>query len=111
MRDYDVGGIVVLDDGKPCGIVTDRDIVVRGLATGRDLETTSLGEICSCDLVTVSRTDGVEDAVSLMRQRALRRLPVVDNETVVGIVSIGDLMLERDPESPLADISSAPANR
>jgi len=110
MRDYDVGSVVVLEDGKPCGIVTDRDIVVRGLAAGKNPDT-PLADICSRELITVSRDDGVDDAIRLMREKALRRLPVVDRETVVGVVSIGDLAVRRDPESALADISSARPNR
>jgi len=111
MRDNDIGDVVVLEESKPCGIVTDRDLVVRGLAAGKDPENTMLGEICSRDLTTVSRKDLVDDAVKLMREKALRRLPVVDNETVVGVVSIGDLAVDRDPDSALADISRALPNR
>jgi CBS domain-containing protein len=55
--------------------------------------------------------DTVEDAVELMRKRALRRLPVVEGDRAIGIISIGDLAVERDPRSAVADISAAPANR
>src|SRR6266498_5638132 len=105
MRDNVIGDVVVLEESKPCGIVTDRDLVVRGLAAGKDPENTMLGEICSRDLTTVSRKDLVDHAVKLMGEKALRRLPVVDSETVVGVVSIGDLAVDRDPDSALADIS------
>jgi CBS domain-containing protein len=111
MRDFDVGDVLVLDDGQICGIVTDRDIVVRGIAGGNYPATVKLGEICSRELTTLSPTDSVEDAVSLMRQKAIRRLPVVENGRPVGILSLGDLALEKDPHSALGDISAAPPNR
>jgi CBS domain-containing protein len=70
-----------------------------------------VGEICSRDLTTIEPTASVEQAVRLMREKALRRLPVVDKSgDVVGIVSIGDVAVERDPRSALADISAAPPN-
>jgi CBS domain-containing protein len=111
MRDADVGAVIVLDNGHICGIVTDRDIVVRALANGNYPATTTLGEICSRELATISSTDTPENAVRLMRQKAIRRLPVVENGRPVGIVSIGDLAVERDRQSVLGDISAAPANR
>src|SRR5574337_854377 len=111
MRDSDIGDIVVLDGQKICGIVTDRDIVIRAFAEGLDLASTPLKEICSRKLTTLSPQDGVDDAVRLMRDKAIRRLPVVENKRPVGIVSIGDLALKRDPGSALGNISAAPPNR
>ena len=111
MRDFDVGDVLVLDDGQICGIVTDRDIVVRGIAGGNYPATVKLGEICSRELTTLSPTDSVENAVSLMRQKAIRRLPVVEHGQPVGILSLGDLALEKDPHSALGNISAAPPNR
>lgn len=110
MRDNDVGDVLVERDGSVCGIVTDRDIVVRGVAEDCDLNQVSLGDICTETLVTLSPTDSVEDAVRLMRTEALRRLPICDDGKPVGIVSLGDLAVERDPESALADISAARPN-
>jgi len=111
MRDFDVGDVLVLDNGQICGILTDRDIVVRGIAGGNYPATVKLAEICSRDLTTLSPTDRVEDAVTLMREKAIRRLPVVDGGKPVGMVSLGDLAVERDPHSALSDISAAPPNR
>jgi len=112
MRDSNIGDVIVLDDdGQLCGIVTDRDIVVRALAEGRQADATTLGEICSRDPATLSSEDSVSDAVRLMSGKAIRRVPVVDDGKPVGIVSIGDLAIERDPESALADISEAKPNR
>lgn len=110
MRDQGIGDVIVTDGGKVCGIVTDRDIVVRAIADGCEPTTTSVGDICSRDLVTLGPAADVTEAVTLMRERALRRLPVVENGKPVGIVSIGDLAIERDEDSALADISAAPPN-
>jgi CBS domain-containing protein len=110
MRDSDIGDVIVIEDGSVCGIVTDRDIVVRGIAADKDPATTRLGEVCSKDVTTVSSDTPVEEAVRLMRDRAIRRLPVVDDDRPVGVISLGDLAMERDPSSALADISEAPPN-
>ncbi len=111
MRDSDIGDIVVLDGQQICGIVTDRDIVIRAVSEGLDPASTPLTEICSRELTTLSPQDSVDDAVRLMRDKAIRRLPVVENKRPVGIVSIGDLALKRDPGSALGNISAAPPNR
>jgi CBS domain-containing protein len=111
MRANDIGDVIVVDDnGKLTGIVTDRDIVVRVVAEGRDPRATRLGDIASRELTALAPEDPIERAVELMRERAIRRLPVVEQGKPVGIVSIGDLALERDPDSALADISAAPPN-
>jgi CBS domain-containing protein len=110
MRDADIGDVIVLEDSQLCGIVTDRDIVVRAIAEGRNPAKVKLGDICSRDMTTLSPTDTVEDAVRLMRDKAIRRLPVVEEGKPVGIVSIGDLAVSQDPHSALGDISAAPPN-
>ena len=111
MRDHDIGDVVVTKpDGALCGIVTDRDIVVRGIAEGVDPASTTLDDVCNHNLVTVGSDDSVATAVKAMEENAIRRLPVVDNDSLVGIVSIGDLAVERDRESALGEISAAPAN-
>ena len=70
-----------------------------------------MGEICSRDLTTIDPTASVEQAERLMREKAIRRIPVVDESgDVIGIVSIGDLAVEGAPGSVLADISAAPPN-
>ena len=111
MKDRNIGDVVVTEDGRPCGIVTDRDIVIRAVAEGRQMDQTVLGDICSKALVTVSPTDTTDDAVRLMREQALRRLLVMDSGNAVGIVSIGDLAVDLDSASALADISAAPPNQ
>lgn len=110
MRDDDIGDVIVADDGSMRGLVTDRDIVVRAIAEGKDPQSATLGEICSAEVATVSPDDTVDRAVQVMRERSVRRLPVVEGNSPVGIVSIGDLAIDRDSGSALADISAAPAN-
>jgi CBS domain-containing protein len=111
MRDADIGVIVVLNQNQVCGIVTDRDIVVRAIAEGCEPSNTSLGDICSQDLTTLSPTDTIEDAKKLMGEKAIRHIPVVEDGRPVGIVSLGDLAVERGDTSALEDISAAPPNR
>jgi CBS domain-containing protein len=111
MRAANVGAVIIADDGKICGIVTDRDITVRAVAQGRDPSTTHLAEICSGALTTLSPEDDIDRAIQIMREKAVRRLPVVDaRNEIVGIVSLGDLALERDPRSVLGQISAAAPN-
>lgn len=110
MRDSDIGDVIVVEGDNVFGILTDRDIVVRAIASDKDPSTTRLDEICSRDLATVSSDTPVDDAVRIMRDKAIRRLPVVDAGKPVGVVSIGDLAVERDPSSALADISGAQPN-
>ena len=110
MRRSDVGDVLVVRDDAIFGIVTDRDIVVRNVAAGRDPNRALLDEICSRSLVQVSPDDSIDHAIGLMRERAVRRMPVVVGDTPVGIVSLGDLAAVRDPDSALAEISTAPGN-
>lgn len=110
MRDRDIGDVLVrLDDGR-VGIVTDRDVVVRGVANDRDLGLTPVAEICTSDVATLRTDATIGDAVEMMRSRNVRRIPVMEDGQPAGIVSLGDLALEREPGSPLADISAAPPN-
>ncbi|MEH1125214.1 CBS domain-containing protein [Micromonospora sp. CPCC 206061] len=111
MRDKDIGDVLVVDlDGHLRGIVTDRDIVVRALADGREARVTMVGDVCSPDPVSVAPDDDVERAVDMMRGKAVRRLPVVENGRLVGVVSLGDMAIERDPQSALGQISAAAEN-
>lgn len=111
MRDNDIGDVLIVEaDGRLRGIVTDRDMVVRGIADEKEPRGTTLGDICSPDLVAVDADDDTERAVQLMRQRAVRRMPVMDDGQVVGMVSIGDMAIEKDPQSALAQISAAREN-
>jgi CBS domain-containing protein len=111
MREHDIGGVIVLEGPRLLGILTDRDIVVRALAEERNPTQTQIGEICSRVLTTISPTSSVAYAVRLMREKAIRRLPVVEEDgRVVGVVSIGDVAVEKDRRSVLGEISAAPPN-
>jgi signal-transduction protein with cAMP-binding, CBS, and nucleotidyltransferase domain len=110
MRDQDLGAVLVTDGDELRGLVTDRDLVIRSVAEGGDPERTTVAGACSDDLVTVRPDDALDHAVELMREHAVRRLPVVDDGRPVGIVALGDLAMERDPESALGDISVARPN-
>ncbi|WP_338711852.1 CBS domain-containing protein [Streptomyces virginiae] len=110
MRDADIGDVLVVEEGRLRGILTDRDLVVRGLAEDRDPAETTVQAICSTEPLTVGPDDQVDEAVDLMRRHALRRLPVqTGSGELVGIVTLGDLEVERDPGSPLASIAAAAA--
>ena len=110
MRDGNVGAIVVTREGTTHGIVTDRDIALRAVAEGRDPSSTSVEEICTPSVQTLTPDQTVEEAIRLMQEQDIRRLPIVQDGRPAGIVSLGDLAVERDPDSVLADISSAAPN-
>ncbi|GGQ82928.1 MULTISPECIES: CBS domain-containing protein [Streptomyces] len=110
MRDQDLGAVLVTDGDRLRGLVTDRDLVIRSVAEGGDPEETTVAGACSDDLVTVRPDDELDRAIRLMREHAVRRVPVVDEGHPVGIVALGDLAMERDPGSALGDISVARPN-
>ncbi len=110
MRKHDVGDVLVVRDGDFFGILTDRDIVVRVIAQGGDLDG-PIGEVCtSTNVVTASPDDSLDRARNRMRRRSVRRIPVVEDGEPVGVISLGDLAIERAPRSPLGRISAAPPN-
>jgi CBS domain-containing protein len=111
MRDEDIGTIIVTQGEQIRGVITDRDIVVRAIADGADPNTTQLGDVCTGDVETVTPGTSIDDAVEIMRMKAIRRLPVVDGGRPIGVVSIGDLAIESHGEIALADISAAPPNK
>ena len=111
MRDHGIGAVLIAENGKLMGLVTDRDIVVRAVADGRDPGSTPVSEVCSPDLVTAMAGEDADVAVRRMRERGVRRIPVVDGKDLaVGILSIGDMAIERDERSALADISAQSPN-
>jgi CBS domain-containing protein len=91
MAEADVGPIPVVDGDRLVGIVTDRDIVVRSVAEGRDPASTPLREIMSTDLVTVSPDDDLTSALRLMAQHQVRRLLVTEGDRLLGIVAQADV--------------------
>ncbi len=111
MRDEDIGSLIVIEHGKVRGMITDRDLVVRVIADGGRVSEVLIEDACSDPAVTVAPDDDVDHAAGLMRSRAVRRLPVVEEGRPVGVVSLGDLAVAGDPASTLARISSAAPNR
>ncbi len=108
MKEQDVGSLPVVEDGRVVGIVTDRDIVVRAVAEGVDPRTATVGDVASGDLVTVEPDEDLDDALKLMAQHRVRRLPVVEDGRLVGVVAQADVALEandKDAGEMLAEIS------
>jgi CBS domain-containing protein len=92
MRDYDVGSIPVCDGGKLVGIVTDRDIAIRALANGKDVAKLEAKDVMSKDVIFCRDNENAEDAIRIMEDKQVRRLPVLNEaKMLVGMVSLGDI--------------------
>lgn len=94
MKDHNIGSVPVCDGDRVVGIVTDRDIVLRGVADGSALARTTCGEVMSSDLVVGSPDMDVHEAARIMADNQIRRLPIVENGKLKGMVSLGDLSVE-----------------
>jgi len=93
MREGDFGSMPVVDEGRLVGVLTDRDIVVRAVAGGLDPAAVRVGEVASGDPVTVAPGESLDEAMELMARHKVRRLPVVDDGRLVGVVSQADIAL------------------
>lgn len=93
MRTENVGSVVVLDDGIPLGIVTDRDLVMEVLGADGDPAATTAREVMSGELVTVDADEGLYALTRTMAEKGVRRVPVVEDGTLVGIVSVDDVII------------------
>jgi CBS domain-containing protein len=91
MAREDVGPIPVVEGGRLTGVVTDRDLVVRVLAEGRDPQSTTVGEIATGDVVTISPDASLDEALKLLASNKVRRLPVVEGDRLVGILAQADV--------------------
>ncbi|GEK00996.1 CBS domain-containing protein [Streptomyces sp. 1-11] len=111
MRDEDIGAVLIIEDDELRGLVSDRDLVVRALAEGGDPEQRTVASACSGDVITVTPDEDLDRAARIMREHSIRRLPVMEQGHPVGIVSLGDMAIERDSESALGDISAAKPNQ
>ena len=98
MRSEDVGPLPVVENGNLVGIVTDRDLVTRVIAEGRDPESTTVGDVCSSEPVTVSPDDDLAHALTLLAKHQVRRLPVAEGDQIVGIVAQADIAREESHE-------------
>ena len=115
MRDQDTGVVPVVDGRKVIGLITDRDIVVRAVAEGKDLNGVKVTEVMTKSVRSVKEDAGVDEVLSLMSGAEIRRVPVVNNsDELVGIVSIGDLSARTDRDNKVGrtmeKIAEAPPN-
>ncbi|MGY0002701.1 CBS domain-containing protein [Micromonospora sp. I033] len=111
MKESDIGDVVVTDGATLAGMLTDRDIVVRAVAERADPASTTIGSIITREVVMIEQHCTAGEAAALMRERNIRRVLVCDTDRkLVGIVSLGDLAMQLDPNSALSDISEAAPN-
>jgi CBS domain-containing protein len=115
MKDRDTGVVPVVDGRKIIGLITDRDIVVRGLAEGKNLENATVTEVMTRQVRSVRDDSSVNDALELMNRADIRRVPVVNGQDeLVGIVSLGDISINTNKDDKVGktveSISQAPPN-
>jgi CBS domain-containing protein len=103
MKREDIGAIPIIEDGELCGVLTDRDIVVRCVAEGKNPADTRAEDILSEDLHVIEVDDDVDEAAELMSREQIRRLPVVENGRLVGILSIGDIAVKEGDDRTSGD--------
>jgi len=104
IENNNIGAVVVQQDGRVVGIVTDRDLAVRVLGRGLDAKTTRLGDVMTTPVVTLSLADDQNAAIRIMREKRLRRIPLVDGAKLVGLVTLDDLLL--DEAAPLDELAT-----
>jgi CBS domain-containing protein len=115
MKDRDTGVVPVVDGRKIIGLITDRDIVVRGLAEGKNLESATVTDVMTRQVRSVRDDSSVNDALELMTRADIRRVPVVNGQDeLVGIVSLGDISINTNKDDKVGktieSISQAPPN-
>jgi CBS domain-containing protein len=111
MREQDIGSLPITDDEKLVGMITDRDITMRVVAEAADLKATSVGDVFSRDLISVEPDEDLQEALQLMARHQVRRLPVVENDRLVGIVAQADIALGENEKKTgeLVEAISAPS--
>lgn len=103
MRDGDMGAMPVVEGGKLVGIVTDRDIVIRAIADGKDVSS-AIGDVMTAEVFAARENDFVFEAIRLMGDRQVRRVPIVnDAGELVGIIAMADVALETEDEREIAE--------
>ncbi|HZK54844.1 MAG TPA: CBS domain-containing protein [Desulfosporosinus sp.] len=111
MKKDDVGSIPICKENRLMGMITDRDIVLKVVATGGNTNNLSAEDIMSTDIISVTADQEVHEAATLMSKYQIRRLPVIEAGQLVGIVAIGDLAIERiyinEAGDALSDISQS----
>jgi CBS domain-containing protein len=111
MREQDIGSLPITDDEKLVGMITDRDITTRVVAEAADPKMTSVEDVYSQDLISVEPDNDLEEALRLMARHQVRRLPVVENGRLVGIVAQADIALRKNEKKTgeLVEAISAPS--
>lgn len=110
MARADIGSVIVVEGGLNKGIVTDRDIAIRLVGEGGDPVTTTVAHVMTPFPASIEPTASVHEAVQVMREHDIRRLPVVEDGRPVGMIALADLSWSPEAQALLADISSAPPN-
>ncbi|HBN85662.1 MAG TPA: CBS domain-containing protein [Clostridiales bacterium] len=109
MEKHNIGSVPVCNDNKVVGMLTDRDIVIRNIAGGQDPKSTKVGDIMSVDITTVTPDTEVANVGKVMADKQVRRIPVIENDRLVGMVAIGDIavrgMYDAEVAEALAEIS------
>lgn len=109
MKNDDIGSIPICEGRKVVGIITDRDIVIKAVSQGKNIETKKANEIMNSNVITVTADQDVHEAADLMSKHQIRRLPVVEQDKLIGIVALGDLAVEKihinEAGDALSDIS------
>lgn len=111
MKQQDCGSIPVVDGGRLIGIVTDRDIVVRVVASGRDPKTVRVSEAMTADPVTIGADSDIDEAQRVMADRQIRRLPVVEDGRLVGLLVLGQLARRDDAQDVGETLKSVSGRR
>jgi CBS domain-containing protein len=111
MKEHNIGSVPVCQDGKVIGIVTDRDIALRTVGDGKDAKTVTVRDIMCSNPVLGTPDMSIDEASRIMSERQIRRLPVVDNNNLVGILALGDIAvqprLNENAERALSSISES----
>jgi CBS domain-containing protein len=92
MAQMNIGAVLVMDGSKLVGIFSERDYARKGILQGRKAKSTPVTDVMTSQVITVSRTENIEDCMRIMSEKHFRHLPVVENEAVLGILSVGDLV-------------------
>lgn len=91
MTEADVGTVIVNDNDELIGIITDRDITIRAVSEYDDLDSVTCGDIMSSHVITAEKDTDLEDVISLMKDHQIKRIPIVENDSVVGMISLRDI--------------------
>ncbi|QGQ48010.1 CBS domain-containing protein [Metabacillus sediminilitoris] len=102
MKELEVGAIPICEDGKLVGLITDRDLVINGIANNLSSEST-VSKLMTNDVVKGTKDMSVEEAATIMSQQQIRRLPIVEGDKLIGIVSLGDLAVNNQSNDKAGD--------